>query len=155
MDTKCCRSCGQTRLISEFYKHSGMSAGVLNDCKPCSKAKVMANRLANIEYYRQFDRNRNMLPHRVEARKKYIQTDAGKAAHNRATSKYYRCHQDRRAAHIIFGNAVKYGRVIRQPCVICGKKADGHHPDYAKPLEVIWLCRKHHVEAHKLAKGTA
>lgn len=38
----------------------------------------------------------------------------------------------------------------RQPCSECGAEpADAHHPDYTKPLEVVWLCRKHHGEAHR------
>ena len=45
--------------------------------------------------------------------------------------------------------AVKEGTLIRLPCQACGvKKVMGHHPDYTKPLEVIWLCREHHVEEH-------
>lgn len=37
----------------------------------------------------------------------------------------------------------------RQPCEICGAKAEAHHEDYNKPLEVRWLCFKHHREWHK------
>lgn len=33
-------------------------------------------------------------------------------------------------------------------CEICGKKAEKHHDDYSKPLEVRWLCREHHLENH-------
>ena len=45
--------------------------------------------------------------------------------------------------------AVRTGKLIREACEICGKKkTDAHHPDYTKPLDVIWLCRKHHVELH-------
>ena len=41
------------------------------------------------------------------------------------------------------------GRIKRQPCVKCGKKkTHGHHEDYNQPLEVIWLCHKHHCERH-------
>lgn len=43
------------------------------------------------------------------------------------------------------------GRIVAQPCEICGKKKNiqGHHENYDKPLEVIWLCHKHHRARHK------
>lgn len=45
--------------------------------------------------------------------------------------------------------AVKAGWITRDPCEVCGAaKADAHHDDYAKPLEVRWLCRKHHRLHH-------
>ena len=48
-----------------------------------------------------------------------------------------------------FRTAVKRNKVVKKPCEVCGDlKTDGHHPDYSKPLDVIWLCRKHHVEVH-------
>lgn len=46
--------------------------------------------------------------------------------------------------------ALKKGILHKQPCEICGAEpAEAHHCDYNKPLDVIWLCRKHHVEWHK------
>ena len=46
-------------------------------------------------------------------------------------------------------NAVKYGKLIRLPCSVCGdQKSEGHHEDYSKPLEVVWLCRTHHAARH-------
>lgn len=46
--------------------------------------------------------------------------------------------------------ALKSGALVRKPCVVCGaEKVDAHHPDYSKPLEVIWVCRRHHVELHR------
>lgn len=46
-------------------------------------------------------------------------------------------------------NARKRGEIIRVPCVECGNENSfAHHEDYSKPLEVIWLCRKHHREKH-------
>jgi len=42
-------------------------------------------------------------------------------------------------------DAIRYGKLKRKPCEICGeKKSHGHHPDYSKPLLVIWLCPFHH-----------
>lgn len=37
----------------------------------------------------------------------------------------------------------------REPCEVCGEDpAEAHHTDYLKPLDVMWLCRKHHNEWH-------
>lgn len=49
--------------------------------------------------------------------------------------------------------AIKSGELVRLPCTICGDpKSEWHHPDYSKPLYVIWLCRKHHAQAHREEK---
>lgn len=45
--------------------------------------------------------------------------------------------------------AIRSGRLVRQPCVCCGNpKSEGHHPDYSRPLEVVWLCGPHHKAVH-------
>lgn len=52
-------------------------------------------------------------------------------------------------ARSYLGVYLRRGKIKAQPCVSCGAKAQAHHPDYSKPLDVIWLCRKHHLELHK------
>lgn len=38
------------------------------------------------------------------------------------------------------------------PCSICGNKTTHkHHEDYSKPLDITWLCAKHH-RLHHVAK---
>src|SRR5690348_139354 len=45
--------------------------------------------------------------------------------------------------------AILSGRLERQPCEVCGAKTvDAHHDDYTQPLEVRWLCRRHHRQLH-------
>jgi hypothetical protein len=45
--------------------------------------------------------------------------------------------------------ALEAGRMIKQPCAVCGTtSAEAHHDDYSKPLEVIWLCKAHHGATH-------
>jgi len=44
-------------------------------------------------------------------------------------------------------NAIRDGRLSRQPCEVCqAPEAQAHHADYSKPLEVRWLCFRHHRE---------
>ncbi len=43
---------------------------------------------------------------------------------------------------------IKRGKILIMPCWICGDKAEAHHEDYSKPKDVVWLCRKHHLEYH-------
>ena len=54
-------------------------------------------------------------------------------------------------AHNAVRSAIKMGELKRQPCEVCGnEKSQAHHDDYSKPLDVRWLCQKHHYEHHKL-----
>lgn len=58
--------------------------------------------------------------------------------------------KDRHESRYIFRKAVMSGKIKRLPCEVCGdKKSQGHHEDYSKPLEVIWLCRTHHEDRHR------
>ena len=48
------------------------------------------------------------------------------------------------------GHALRSGKLKRLPCEVCGlEKAEAHHPDYSKPLEIKWLCKTHHVLLHR------
>lgn len=45
------------------------------------------------------------------------------------------------------------GKLLKEPCRHCGSdKAEKHHPDYSKPLEVVWVCRDCHMALHRAAK---
>ena len=50
-------------------------------------------------------------------------------------------------------DALRKGLIERGPCEHegpeCEGRIEGHHDDYAKPLSVRWLCRRHHHEAHE------
>jgi hypothetical protein len=48
-------------------------------------------------------------------------------------------------------NAIAAGKIKRLPCEVCGsEKSDAHHDDYNQPLVVRFLCRKHHVQWHRM-----
>ena len=45
--------------------------------------------------------------------------------------------------------AVRSGKLQRRPCQVCGDaRSQAHHEDYSKPLDVLWLCSRHHIELH-------
>lgn len=54
-------------------------------------------------------------------------------------------------AHRVLWRAIKCGSIVRQPCAICGatNRVHAHHDDYSKPLEVMWLCARHHLLHHR------
>src|SRR3990167_4140505 len=46
-------------------------------------------------------------------------------------------------------DAIKRGLIVRLPCIVCGSiKSHGHHADYSKTLDVVWLCALHHKHKH-------
>jgi hypothetical protein len=131
-----------------------MADGHLNKCIECTKKDVQKHRSENLDAIREYDRKRGMLPHRVNARIVYQKTKNGKDAVSLAHKNYYENYPDRRHASIKMRKAVRNGLVTPWPgCFVpdCdGGKIEGHHPDYSAPLSVVWLCAKHHKEAHKL-----
>lgn len=46
--------------------------------------------------------------------------------------------------------AVKSGILVSGPCEVCGiAEVQAHHDDYSNPLQVRWLCAKHHTDHHR------
>ncbi len=62
---------------------------------------------------------------------------------------------EKTAARRAVKQALRSGRMVRQPCERCGKtgRIHAHHEDYSKPLDVRWLCPIHHAEAHLEMRG--
>lgn len=141
-----CKSCGLEKAPSLFY------ASNKSRCKECIKARVKVNREENVERYKEFERSRANNPERVQARKEYLLTDAGKASKKKAINKYKESNPKKRAVHVITGNAIRDNKLTKGNCEVCGSDETivAHHCDYDKPLVVMWLCAKHHSEWHDL-----
>lgn len=137
-----CTQCAQNKPMDAFYKHPFGKDGRQSKCAECTKAAVRANRLARIEYYQAYERERARLPHRVAARQEYQREHPKKYSENDPV---------KRDARVKLGNAVRDGRVIKAPhCEVCAAPGDvhGHHDDYTKPLDVIWCCTACHALIH-------
>lgn len=126
-----------------------MKDGHLNKCIECTKKDTATSKAANKHYYREYDRKRGKLSHRITANKKYMQSEAGKAAHLRANQKYRQSNKTKYACHIITNNALRDGIITKKPCKKCGdKKVQAHHKNYFEPLKITWLCRACHAQEH-------
>jgi hypothetical protein len=126
-----CKTCQQEKAEGAFYASNRAR------CKECIKSSVRANRLEKIDYYRQYDRMRASQPHRT--------------ANNFQQSQSWRQeYPNRRRAQGMVQHALRAGKLKKQPCWVCGSNAVAHHPDYDRPLDVVWLCQPHHKQAHAL-----
>lgn len=92
---------------------------------------------------------------RKEVLKKHRNTEKGKASSYKARTKRVKMYPELKKtkehmARLALNNAVRRGKVAKLPCWECGETGgvEGHHPDYDAPLDVIWLCRKHHKQLH-------
>lgn len=133
---KTCFKCLETKPVTDFYQHKGMADGHLNKCKTCAKQDVKKNYHTNFKHYQEYESTRKDLPHR-------------KLLNMTVSKEYRKNHPERYRAHNLVGNAVRDGRLLKQACFICGnEKTEAHHPDYSRPLDVTWMCSKHHKETH-------
>ena len=151
---KTCKRCGGEFPVDDFYVHKAMADGHLNFCKLCTRKRVGKHRENNLDSIREYDRSRGMLPHRIEARNIYIKTEQGKEVKKKICEKWNKRNPKKRKAEIFFRNYMRYHPELKQPCEVCStlEKVQGHHEDYDKPLEVRWLCPKHHKARHKELK---
>lgn len=120
-----------------------MGDGHLNKCKKCAK-KDVADRIK----IKEKDFNWVLSERKRHRQKSRKYREEGKKYKKSDSKKWLLENPEKKKAHMEVKNALRSGRMHRHPCCICGNKAHAHHEDYSKPLEVIWLCPKHHGERH-------
>lgn len=133
MDKKKCNRCKKIFPVGFFYKDASRYDGLLNRCKECHRLEGQRRRENN--------------PQKVaeKSRRYYIKNREVLLEKNRA--RYKRDFFKNRARDKV-SYALYTGKLVRpNKCQFCSKELplDGHHRDYSKPLEVIWLCRRCHL----------
>jgi hypothetical protein len=115
-----CSSCKQEKDSSFFHRDIRKKSNCSSYCKQCKKIK-------DATYERNFVYSQMLKNRKDDWRKKY---------------------PERKNAQAKVSRAIKKGTLIKQLCFMCGDKAEAHHPDYSRPLDVVWLCPSHHRQAH-------
>ena len=86
---------------------------------------------------------------RIEQIKRYHSSARGKEVIKTAGINSRNNHPEKHAARDAVRKAIKKCLIFKQSCEVCGdKKTQAHHDDYGKPLQINWLCKKHHLEKH-------
>lgn len=136
MKEKACIDCGVRKPLSAYYKHSQMADGTFGVCKECHRARMKIRRLTNPDV-QEYDRQRYRNPDR-------------KARTAEVAKRWAERNPKARKAQWTVSNAVRDGRLKKTPCAMCGsaKNIQGHHKDYDKPLDVVWLCVTCHHRVH-------
>lgn len=131
-----CVMCNEHREPTEFYAND-------RKCKECRKEMVRQARADNIDNVRAYDRKRGQ----NEGRKAAVVARRPRYAHKQTdyNRKWREANPEKYKAHCTVNNAVRDGKLTKGDCYVCGNaEVEAHHPDYGKPLDVIWLCTKHH-----------
>jgi hypothetical protein len=122
---KQCASCKQVKPHSEFWRQKTGSDKVHSYCKVCSRAARRRSypRMKSTEHYKE--------SHRISSRR-YL------AAHPEVGTAHNKVHK-------------KKATLKKTECERCGTSGcllHMHHPDHAKPFQVITLCVPCHEIAH-------
>lgn len=151
MKTKICLGCGKRKRIDQYYpnvKKRMLKTGPVEyvyphpRCKPCMK----------------LDRQESKEKARRQTyAKEYARRPEPKEKNRLACAKHRKDFPGKTKARTRLHSALKRGNIIKPTnCSKCGKvfsvdKLDelhAHHPDYRRPLNILWLCRKCHADIH-------
>lgn len=122
---KTCTRCKFEKTFSCFWADSSKPDGKNSWCKPCHNERQRA----------------------------WLKTPEGKEKMRRAAKKRYKKAKKQILAKRRVQQALKTGVLLKGSCQMvsdeCKGRIEGHHCDYNKPLDVVWLCMMHHKKWHR------
>jgi len=151
MTTKTCNRCKEEKDRSSYTIDNNKKDGLRTICKECTKKanSTVEARAANAKAMRDLRKTEKWKAYYKQCAKNWRKTEKGKE-YTAFYSKYMNeKYPKRRMARRLLNEAIRFGRLEKYPCFTCGAlEVEAHHPDYDRPLDVIWLCNKHHNEVH-------
>jgi hypothetical protein len=86
---------------------------------------------------------------RDASNKQYLASPKGREMKRRKDLRHRAASPAHYEARVLLNAHIAMGKIKKGPCRVCGgTRIQAHHPDYNKPLEVLWLCHKHHMDTH-------
>lgn len=142
---KICTCCKLELGIDRFYKKKSNKDGLYQKCKDCTLKEP--SRKKAVKKYKSSDRYKEK---RKKHDKKYFESELGRQAQLRNRKKVQPKNELKSKIRRKTQYLVDIGKIKKMPCNVCGKeKSEAHHLDYIDPLNIVWLCSKHHKEWHR------
>lgn len=133
---KQCTKCGETKFLTEYYFCKSNADRRQGVCKSCWKTRQVKQMRS--ETRKRWEKKRWQRPEYREYQRQraYVWKNENR---------------EKVEAHYAVRDAIRNGEMKRGRCSVCGsvRMVDAHHHDYSQPLNVTWLCRKHHGEAQR------
>lgn len=148
--TKRCNDCGIEKPLSGFSPTGNPGGGYRSYCKACAVKRTAGWSRRNPEKFRAGKRDRwARHKDRINAERRAKRAEARAAREEeKRRGVPRRVLANRAQARVAY--ALKAGILIREPCEVCGsERVHAHHPDYSRPLDVAWLCARHHRARHE------
>lgn len=168
---RACSHCQQWKPWSEFYREQRKHCGHQPLCKTCANAR-------RLQWERTTEAGIAAKRHRITRTNAKRKTDSGRAhlrelkrlrqrSHaavlrdRKKVAKYRAMYPEKEKAKRALAAAVRRGALTRPSvCCRCNKTPTirrdgrsglhGHHADYSKPFDVMWLCAPCHAAEHAL-----
>ena len=138
--TKRCSKCGEDKDLDEFHRNRTKKDGRQTFCKVCS-----------IAHHKEYVSDPTVKETVRQYYWEWTRTPRGREAQRKNKERYTERYPEKIHARNILHGAILACKITRPAaCSECNKPCEpnGHHSDYTKPLEVIWLCRECHTELH-------
>jgi len=153
---KVCKRCKKELKIEKFYiMKSGYASHLCKECSKCVAGEWRKNNrermLAKNCEYREKNKEKINAYSRNHC-KSYQQKNKDRIRVRRKRN-YWKFIKKETSQNAFYAR-IRSGKITQKPCEVCGttKNIEGHHFDYNKPLDVIWLCLKHHRLIHRIEK---
>jgi len=147
---KLCRSCDTEKNNVMFGGRAASGDGLSAKCKLCQSLydKERANNPNRVNARAEYAKTPEGIESQAKARKKYVANNKGKIYE--VTKSWRERNPNKYRAHGKVAYAIKMGDLSAKSCEVCSEPiTEGHHDDYAKALDVRWLCAICHNKWHK------
>lgn len=153
LDTRVCSKCKNEKSLSDFYFRKSRQQ-YETQCKSCRAAQ-----------FSEAEKSPEKRAARSALRKIARRSEINRARERRNSAAFRAKYPQKAAAKRAVRSAIERGEMARpDACQVCGataRRQDGitavqaHHPDYSRPLDVIWLCPWCHAKAHANERALA